>query len=284
MSNTSTTTEPVDEPTVPTLPPACEDFLSWQRDDRNRSANTLTRYRAILRGFARYADPTDATMEQAEAWWTSRYGKSAATRANELACMRSFYSWATRWDLRPDDPTRRLDAPAIKARAPRMVGESQVEQLLGDLTADRPQDRRAIALMAYAGLRVAEAAALEWSSIDQEQRLIYVLGKGDKERTVGLSPVLLDKLLPNKGGNVVTAGGKPVRAATLEGRINRLMDSHGIDHTCHDFRKRFASIAVAKTGDLIGVQRALGHASVVTTQRYVVTSDETIHRIAAAVV
>src|SRR5690606_41152318 len=122
---------------------------------------------------------------------------------------------------------------------PRPVGESDLMRLLGPLTEDAPDVRRAIALGALAGMHVSEAAALDWADVDLEARRIYVRGKGQKERVFGLSPVLLDKLLPElDAGNVVTAGGKPHSAPTLQRRINRLMAANGIDKTYHDLRKR----------------------------------------------
>src|SRR5690606_29081517 len=124
---------------------------------------------------------------------------------------------------RADDPTRRLDAPKIPNHVPRPIGHADLTRLLGDLTEDAPDLRRAIALGAYAGLRVSEVAGLDWSHLDQESRRIYVRGKGRKERVVGLSPVLLDKLLPDTGGNVVTAGGTAYSGPVLQRKVNRLL-------------------------------------------------------------
>ena len=255
-----------------------ERFLRWAELDRRRSDHTLTRYRAVL---AQIEDPASATAEQIETWWDSRTHLSEATRANELACLRAFYKWATRFDVRADDPTRRLDAPRIPNHVPRPIGESDLNRLLA---AAEPDLARALALGAYAGLRVSEAAALEWSHIDQESRRIYVRGKGRKERVFGLSPVLLDKLLPETGGNVVTAGGTAYSAATLQRKVNRYIDRSGVGHTFHDLRKRAATLAIAKTGDVYAVAQAFGWSSIETASSYAAVSDESLDRIAAAVV
>ena len=57
-------------------------FLTWAEMDRGRSPHTLVRYRATL---AQIPDPINATPEDIEAWWATRYGMSPATPANELA-------------------------------------------------------------------------------------------------------------------------------------------------------------------------------------------------------
>lgn len=257
-----------------------DDFLVYAERDRSRSPHTLARYRAVL---AQVPDVATADLATVEAWWATRYDLSPATRANELACLRAFYRWAMRFDHRPDDPTRRLDAPKIPNKIPRPIGEADLARLLA-VTEPTPDLRRAICLGAYAGLRVSEAAGLDWSGIDQETRRIYVRGKGQKERVFGLSPVLLDKLLPVAEGNVVTAGGSPYSGATLQRKINRVFERADVAHTFHDLRKRAATLAIAKTGNVHAVAAALGWASIETASHYAVAADETLDAIAAAVV
>lgn len=258
-----------------------ETFLAWAENDRNRSPHTLRRYAAVL---ASLPDPIGADLADVQAWWDARLHLSAATRSNDLACLRSFYRWATRHDLRADDPTRRLDAPRVPNKVPRPLGETELARLLVTLAESDPESRRAVALGAYAGLRVAEAAGLDWADIDQEARRIWVRGKGQKERVIGLSPVLLDKLLPETGGNVVTAGARPLSADALAKRVNRAMQASDIAHTFHDLRKRGATLALAKTGDVYAVSKAFGWASVETASAYAVVGDEALDRIAAAMV
>ena len=139
-----------------------QDFLQWAERDRLRSPATIKRYQTVL---AQIPDPLTATVEDIEAWWATRYDKSAATRQNELACLRTFYKLATRFDHRVDDPTRRLDAPKVDNAFPRPIGRSDLKRAL-DACDDRgvPELRRAIALGAYGGLRVSEAASLDWST------------------------------------------------------------------------------------------------------------------------
>ena len=260
-------------------------YLTWAANDRRRSPNTIARYRSVLERANREAgNPATLTQAQIEAWWQTRLDQAPATRANELAVLRSFYKWATRFDHRPDDPTRRLDPPKIPNHIPRPIGEADLSRLLGELTADAPDLRRAVALGAYAGLRVSEVAGLSWADVDQDRRRIYVRGKGGKERAFGLSPVLLDKILPETVGNVVTAGGDPYTGAVLQRKINRLMSRHRIGHTFHNLRARAATLALAKGENTFAVAIAFGWSSVETAKSYAVVGDEALDRIAAAVV
>ena len=139
-------------------------------------------------------------------------------------------------------------------------------------------------LGAYAGLRVSEVAALNWSDIDQEHKRIYVRGKGMKERVCGLSVVVLDELLPEAVGNVVTAGQRPYTGPVLQRKVNRFMARHGVEKTFHDLRKRYVTQAIAKTGNIHAVAQAVGWASIETANAYAALSDDALDQIAAAAV
>lgn len=262
-----------------------DQFIQWATNDRRRSPHTIARYRAVLGAiFPAYGDPETIDTEAIEAWWATRYVMSPGTQANELACLRSFFKWATKFDHRADDPTRRLDAPKVPNRVPRMIGRTDLERLLGELTADAPDLRRAFALGAFGGLRVSECAELDWADIDVEARRIFVRGKGQKERPVPLSPVLLDYLLPDSGGNVLTASQAAYTGAVLQRKVNRLMTRSGIKHTFHDLRKRGASIALSKGANPAAVRVMFGWANMQTVSRYAVVGDEELDRIAEMLV
>ncbi len=249
------------------------DHLTHER----RPANTVAAARRVLRSLP---NPDTATREDVESWWASRAHLSPATRSNDLAILRTFYAWCRRWEHRDDDPTLRIDAPKVPRGLPRPMSRADLTRLLPTLPDDL---RRAVCLGAYGGLRVSEAAALTWHDVDLETRRIRVLGKGGKTRLVGMSPLLLDELLPDTGGNVVAAGGAPYTAGTLQRKVNRAIRAAGVDCTYHQLRHRFGTVALAATGNLLAVSRAMGHASPATTAIYAATSDADLDVIADAV-
>jgi|GEM_PF-4560445 len=172
--------------------PDVERWLTYQRQ-RNRTTETLRTYRSVMAAYV--DDPLGASLEEAQAWWDALDGYGVRTRARALSCVRSFYRWA-----------------------PRYVTKADLDRLLAGLDSDL---RRAVALGAWAGLRVSGAAALDWSDVDTEARRIHVRsGKGQKSRSVGMHPIL-DALLPETGGNVVTAGKVAYTAGTLQRRATQ---------------------------------------------------------------
>lgn len=194
-----------------------------------------------------------ATREEVEIWWATRRHLSAGTRANDLACLRAFYKWARRWEHRDDDPTLRIDAPRVDKGLPRPMSRADLRKLLGAAPDDL---RRAVALGAYAGLRVSEVAALHWRDVDIEARRARVLhSKGGKSRMVALGAVLIDQILPDTGGYVVTGTDTPVSAAQLQRRVNRAIRNAGVDGTFHTLRHRYGTLAYQATRDLVAVGR-----------------------------
>jgi integrase/recombinase XerC len=144
-------------------------------------------------------------------------------------------------------------------------------------------DRRAVCLGAYAGLRISEAARLDWSDVDLESLQIRVMhSKGGKSRRVPISAVLLEALLPNTGGNVVT-GGEAHDTDWLARRIRKAFRRAGVHATFHQLRHRYGTLAYKATGDVLAVSRLMGHSNLNTTAIYAAASDEVAARIAEAV-
>lgn len=261
---------------IPITDPLSILWLDWCEAE-HLPANTVARRRATLRSVGRAGS---MTREEVEAWWASRRDLAPASRSNDLANLRSFYRWAIRWEHRPDDPTVRLDAPKVDKGLPRPVSRADLATLLRVLPDDLA---RAVALGAYAGLRVSEVAALHWSEVDLEARRARVHGKGGKWRTVAIGTLLIDRLLPDTGGNVVTGGATTYTAATLQRRVNRAIDRAGVDATFHQLRHRYGTLAYQATRDLVAVGRQMGHSSPVSTAIYAAASDEVADQIAEAV-
>jgi site-specific recombinase XerD len=254
-----------------------EKWLDHLATDEGATPNTIATYARSLRSLP---NAPDATREDVEAWWHSRAHLAPASRVNELSAVRSFYKWCIVWEHREDDPTLRVKAMRLAAGQPRPISRSDLHILLSKLP---PDLRRAVCLGAFAGLRVSEAASISWHDVDTESMRLYVTGKGGKTRLVGIGTYLLDSLLPDMGGNVVTGTASAYSAAVLQRKVNRAIRDAGVDATFHQLRHRFGTQALAATGNLLAVSRAMGHASPATTAIYAATSDADLDVIADAV-
>ena len=63
--------------------------------------------------------------------------------------------------------------------------------------------------------------------------------------------------------------GDPLSPATFRKKLNKACKKANVKYTPHDLRHTLATDLYEATRDLLGVQRILGHASPVTTQKYV---------------
>jgi integrase len=261
---------------IPLTDPLSVAWIQWCRN-AHVPANTIGRRTSTL---THMPNAGTATREDVEAWWLTRAHLAPASRANDLANLRSFFKWCRRWEYRDDDPTLRLDSPRVEPGLPRPITNADLRKAL-DLMP--PDLRRAVCLGAYAGLRISEVAALDWSDVDLGSRQIRVMNsKRGKSRLVPIGSVLFEALLPNVGGNVIT-GGEPKSTTTIAKRMKEAFHRLDIEVTFHQLRHRYGTVAYKATGDILAVSRLMGHSDINTTKVYAAANDEVAARIAEAV-
>jgi site-specific recombinase XerD len=198
-------------------------------------------------------------------------GKLApATIARKLAAVRAFLRHALGPARVPD---ARL-APRRGRRLPNAPRRGEVDAELASLEGEGPlplRNRALVELVYSAGLRSAEAVALDLADVDFEQELVHVRsGKGGKDRVVPLGEEAADWVArylrdarPQlaRGANdalFVSATGKRLDTSTLR----RL-----VPHP-HRLRHAFATHLLEGGADLRTIQELLGHSSLSTTQVY----------------
>ncbi len=146
-----------------------------------------------------------------------------------------------------------------------------VQALLAEAT---PDEQVLLLLLTHAGLRIAEALAVEWSHVDlPRKRLLVAHGKGDKARLVPLSARLREALLAQRPAAAPSGRVLPFRAySTAYGRLQQLALRCGLEHEFRGFhagRKYAGTQLYAAVKDFTRVAGFLGHEQVDTTRRYV---------------
>jgi integrase/recombinase XerC len=263
--------------------PVAREYLAWCEREQE-PANTIRRRRTVLRAVG---CPSTITREEIETWWFARGHLAKSSRANELAILRSFYTWCAIWEKRLDDPTVRLKAPKGARGLPRPATDREWAQLLAHMAAlprRGAELTRAIKLGAWAGVRVSEAANLAWPDIDVDRRQARVTGKGGKTRLVSLTEQLLKALGPDHGGNVVTGRPDGWTGDTLRKYVNAEIHAAVGPHvTFHKLRHRYGTRAYRKTKDPIALAEQMGHASPSTAMTfYASAADDAGRQIADA--
>jgi len=174
-------------------------------------------------------------------------------------------------------------------KLPVTLSQSEQARLLEALHDRSPARLRALAivrLMLDAGLRGIEIRNLKVADVDWETGRLLVNGKGRRQRTLWLSPANLELLrrwrehrdaLPRRNGFLFTAlDGRPLGERNLHKIVKGAIRRAGLekDPHPHALRHTFATDLLRQTKNLRLVQKALGHASISTTEIYTHVVDE----------
>jgi len=274
--------------------PQVEAFLEMMAVERDASPHTLSAYgRDLADAEAGIAGGLMRGDEAGvEAWYADlgRRGLSPATQARRRSAVRQFYRFALGEGWRPDDPSRRLDAPKQGRSLPRTLAGEEIERLLAAAALhDGAAGVRMVALveLAYAsGLRVSELLGLRVEAVRRDPAFLIVRGKGGKER---LAPLNTSAREAVKAWLIARDSARPDKApdspwlfpsASARGhltprRFAQLLDQAALDAgidparvSPHVLRHAFATHLLEGGADLRVVQTLLGHADIATTQIY----------------
>jgi site-specific recombinase XerD len=192
-----------------------------------------------------------------------------STIARKLAAVRSFL----RFTLGPARVPDASLAPRRPRRLPETPRPSEIEEALDALDGDGAlalRNRALVELVYSAGLRSAEAVALDLADVDFDQELVHVRGKGGKERVVPLGEEAAHWLARYLRDARPTLARGAQNALFLSARGRRL-DTSTLRRTFahpHRLRHAFATHLLEGGADLRTIQELLGHSSLSTTQMY----------------
>jgi integrase/recombinase XerC len=223
-------------------------------------------------------------------------GKARTTMARRATAVRVFTSWAQRTGRLAADPGVLLGRPKPHRTLPAALRADEAATLL-EVAAEHADDGTPVGLrdaavleLLYAtGIRVGELCGLDVDDLDGERRVVRVLGKGRKERTVPFgrpAERAVDAWLrtgrpalaaPGAGAALfLGARGRRIDQRAVRALVHaRLQDVPGApDLGPHGLRHTAATHLLEGGADLRTVQELLGHASLATTQIYThVTTD-----------
>jgi len=281
-----------------------EGFIQHIQREKNFSDNTVTSYGNDLSDFGDFLkernlpgnalQQVDRTLLRDFLVFLKRKRLKETSIAHKVFVLRSFFKYLLRKRRIPSNPASYLSSPKRKKGLPTFLTISQMESLLGLPTKDSfvgLRDRAILELFYSTGMRLAELADLNLSSVDFTGELVRVLGKGRKERIIpvgkdalealknyldsrelafkGNSGINGEAIFVNRSGNRLTARsmGRIVKKHATKISEDRKTSPHTLRHT-------FATHLLDQGADLLAVKELLGHESLSTTQTYThVTTD-----------
>jgi integrase/recombinase XerC len=223
-------------------------------------------------------------------------GRSRTTVARRATAARVFTAWLARTGRSATDAGASLGSPKAHASLPPVLRADEAADLIRAAAAladdGSPVGLRDVAMLEllYAtGIRVGELVGLDLDDVDDDRRVVRVLGKGRKERSTPYGQPAaraLGRWLALGRPALLTEG---AGAALFLGARGRRIDQRAVrtlvhqriaevpgapDIGPHGLRHTAATHLLEGGADLRSVQELLGHASLATTQLYThVTTD-----------
>jgi integrase/recombinase XerC len=277
------------------LAEALAGYEAHLRSQRDLSPHTVRGYVTdavrLLDHLARRggAQPHDLDLAVLRGWLAQgrARGHSRATTARHAASARSFTSWLRRSALLPEDVGLRLVSPKARRTLPDVLAPEQAAAVVESVgAAGEPvgsRDALVLELLYASGIRVSELVGLDVDDVDRGRRLLRVVGKGRKERSVPYGvpaeEALAAWLTGGRPALATPASGPALLLGVRGGRLDA-REARRIVHAAtagvpgapdigpHGLRHSAATHVLEGGADLRSVQELLGHASLATTQIY----------------
>jgi len=278
------------------------EFEAYLMLEKRLSQNTIRAYLSDILRFLEFlmqqgiGSLKELDLRQVEDFLSS-LKLSNRSRARIGSSLRSFLRFLLRnqnyISLDPDE----ISLPKLPRYLPDVLSVAEIEQLLETVKGNdylAVRDRAILELLYATGMRVSELVNLTVERVNFEEQLVFVQGKGNKERIVpfgrSASSALKDWIVIRSQALLLKGKSSPYlflskslkkltrdavfrmlqKRARLAGI--RKISPHTLRHSC-------ATHMIENGADLRAVQEMLGHASLSTTEIYTHISSSLIKKI-----
>ncbi|OBT16233.1 integrase [Vibrio tasmaniensis] len=195
---------------------------------------------------------------------------SAATHNIELKTLRAMFSRLIRYDLwKLPNPLEDIELVKSAEKELSYLTKEQIPAVLSAIAADASPSAKQIYTAAKiclaTGCRIGEALSLKHSQLTR-YKLTYTETKGKKNRSVPISPALYEEILgSSESGHAIF----DVAYHSAWKCVRRALPNHVPEgQATHVFRHTFASHFMMNGGDILVLQRILGHKKIDQTMAY----------------
>ena len=261
--------------------------------ERSFSPNTISSYMEDLAKLLSYLSEAHISYKEVDydvlfdfLVELSELGISSRSQARIISGLKSFYHFLLLEKLIEDDPTDLLELPKLSQHLPEVLNLDEINSILAQADISDPlgvRNKAIIETLYSCGLRVSELTELLLSNIYFEEKYLVVIGKGNKQRLVPLSPQAISNILswlPHRSELPIQKGhedylflnrrGKKLTRVMVFTIVKNLVEQAGVKKSVspHTFRHSFATHLLEGGANLRAIQEMLGHKSVLTTEIY----------------
>ena len=279
-----------------------QEFLDHLLHVRHYSPQTVHSYQEDIDLFCEYIFKEGTLMEDVDVisirnFLTEELARGISKRSckRRLSSLRHFYKYMVNVGYMKDNPFIFIDAPKTETKYPHALYKEQIQEMFKrNLERTDPlknRDQAILYLLYYSGMRAAELVGLDVQSVSLKERVVRVLGKGNKERIIPFtsdcqkvvkeyieherkdllkkSKNLTPALFLNSKGERLTTRGLEYILDSIEEKTGLFVGLHP-----HVLRHSFATHLLENGADLRVIQELLGHESINATQVYTHVTEE----------
>ena len=270
------------------------DFETWLRLEKGLADNSVEAYLRDVGQMRRFmedqgVEPEAVTLEHLQLLLgqLNDMGIAPASQRRMIAGWRMFYKHLVVEDAMKDSPAEMLDLPVRPRHLPDVLSDEDITKIQATFDLSLPDQFRnnvIVEVLYGCGLRVSELVNLKMSNIYEDEGMLQVIGKGDKERWVPINARALEMMVMYIHTVRVHYDIKPgeekfvfinrlgrhlsrnyvfmfLQQAVKDAGLNKHVSPHSMRHS-------FATELVENGADLRAVQEMLGHESISTTEIY----------------
>lgn len=279
------------------FPKLMDDFLTFQRTEKDASHHTIINYEIDLRHWIAYytkhhPGPLDLNLLSSLKALREFLGEEArhyerSTVARRLSVIKGFFKFLHREGHLEKNVAKLISLPRVQEKLPYVLKPEETIRLIEGIptTTLRHKRIRAVVEMLYStGIRVSELSQLNHEDVDFKAGTILVRGKGRKQRVVPVGrhcqKAIMDyieAMPPEQRQGLKTPlflnqEGERVSVRTLQRNLREVavevLGGAGMKVTPHTLRHSCATHLLSRGAGLREIQELLGHRSLVTTQKY----------------
>tara|TARA_Y100000590_G_C15707993_1_gene1009331 strand:+ start:874 stop:1791 length:918 start_codon:yes stop_codon:yes gene_type:complete len=272
-------------------------FEEMLLSEKLSSNNTVRAYKSDIKSFIKYININyDFSISKVHSRHISDWLMSLSNNninrnsyLRKLSSIKEFYKFLHIEGIITLDPTKSIEAPKKLNNIPKVLSIKQIEEIIDSIKRkSTPNDIRLLALveiMYSTGMRVEELVSMPINAINFNNRSIFVVGKGGRERIVPFGknafnaiknyievrPLFLPKginseyMFPSSGIKGYLTSRR--FAQLLKNTVSSTSLSH-LSVSPHILRHTFATHMLSGGADLRVLQEMLGHADISTVQIY----------------
>lgn len=283
------------------------EYASYLLYQKNYSKKTIDSYTRDINKFLDFMNNENYTLNSVDSTLIRNFlahetldGISKRSNARRVIALRQFYEYLVKNNYVEFNPFIIISTPKVDKKLPEFMYLEEINNLF-ELNSQRKdflmhRDQAIIELLFSSGLRVSELVNLTLQDLNLKERMMRIVGKGNKERIVPFSlktqktlNVYLEntrKQLISDSGNMIgtnyvflNSRGEKLTTRGVEYILQEIENKTGVTLSLHPhkFRHSFATHLLNQGLDLRTIQELMGHASLSSTQVYTHVSNQKMH-------